>query len=118
LKWETGRAHLLLISRTPGISGGAIGVITLEDVIEEIISEEIVDETDRYEDNQSKKRAKRMTTAAIMRGIVERERNDGAAPEERSPLLPASPHSIGPNQRNGVEIRGISYGSVLSESPA
>jgi hypothetical protein len=40
------------------------------DVIEEIISEEIVDETDRYEDNQSKKRAKRITTAAIMRGSV------------------------------------------------
>ncbi|KAI0056763.1 DUF21-domain-containing protein [Artomyces pyxidatus] len=83
--FQTGRAHLLLISKTPGIAGGAIGVITLEgklpfiveqtrDIIEEIISEEIVDETDRYEDNQSKKRAKRMTTAAVMRGIVERER--------------------------------------------
>jgi metal transporter CNNM len=38
------------------------------DIIEEIISEEIVDETDQYEDNQSKRRAKRMTTAAVMRG--------------------------------------------------
>lgn len=27
---QTGRAHLLLISNTPGIAGGAIGVITLE----------------------------------------------------------------------------------------
>lgn len=27
---QTGRAHLLLISRTPGKPGGAIGVITLE----------------------------------------------------------------------------------------
>ncbi|KAI6113792.1 hypothetical protein EDD16DRAFT_1802980 [Pisolithus croceorrhizus] len=66
--FQTGRAHLLLISRTPGIAGGAIGVITLEDVIEEIISEEIVDETDRYEDNQSKKQARRLTNAAVMRG--------------------------------------------------
>jgi len=80
--FQTGRAHLLLISRTPGQAGGAIGVLTLEDIIEEIISEEIVDETDRYEDNQSKKRAKRMTTTAVMRGIVERERR-----MERSPLL-------------------------------
>jgi metal transporter CNNM len=43
---------------------------TCTDIIEEIISEEIVDETDQYEDNQSKRRAKRMTTAAVMRGCV------------------------------------------------
>ncbi|KAJ2934995.1 hypothetical protein H1R20_g2114, partial [Candolleomyces eurysporus] len=72
--FQTGRAHLLLISETPGKVGGALGVITLEDIIEEIISEEIVDETDRYEDNRSKRKAKRATTATIMRGIVERER--------------------------------------------
>ncbi|KAI5986413.1 hypothetical protein EDD15DRAFT_2174946, partial [Pisolithus albus] len=28
--FQTGRAHLLLVSRTPGVAGGAIGVITLE----------------------------------------------------------------------------------------
>jgi len=27
---QTGRAHLLLLSKTPGGAGGAIGVITLE----------------------------------------------------------------------------------------
>lgn len=27
---RTGRAHLLLISRTPGVAGGAIGIVTLE----------------------------------------------------------------------------------------
>jgi metal transporter CNNM len=30
---QTGRAHLLLVSRTPGIAGGGIGVITLEGVL-------------------------------------------------------------------------------------
>ncbi|KAJ7750777.1 hypothetical protein B0H16DRAFT_1549057 [Mycena metata] len=99
--FQTGRAHLLLISRTPGKAGGAIGVITLEDIIEEILSEEIVDETDRYEDNVSKQHAKRMTTAAVMRGIVERRR--GASAEragrgasvaregERTPLIARTP---------------------------
>ncbi|KIK95990.1 hypothetical protein PAXRUDRAFT_826457 [Paxillus rubicundulus Ve08.2h10] len=86
--FQTGRAHLLLVSRTPGIGGGGIGVITLEDVIEEIISEEIVDETDRYVDNQSKQYAKRLTNAAVMRGIVERERSiTRPSSLERTPLL-------------------------------
>ncbi|KAI9453655.1 hypothetical protein BJY52DRAFT_806824 [Lactarius psammicola] len=115
--FQTGRAHLLLISNTPGISGGAIGVITLEDIIEEIIAEEIVDETDRYEDNQSKRRAKRMTTAAVMRGIVERERRlDAASPNigERSPLLGMSPGVI---EVGDAGAKGLVYGSVRCDSP-
>ncbi|KAG2125826.1 uncharacterized protein EDB93DRAFT_1097586 [Suillus bovinus] len=66
--FQTGRAHLLLISRTPGSPGGAIGVITLEGkTSHEIISEEIVDETDQYEDNQSKRHAERMINTTVMR---------------------------------------------------
>ncbi|KAJ7182250.1 hypothetical protein C8R43DRAFT_1228757 [Mycena crocata] len=91
--FQTGRAHLLLISSTPGKPGGAMGVITLEDIIEEILTEEIVDETDRYEDNVNKQRADRISTAAVMRGIVER-RHVGAstANDERAPLI-GSPSS-------------------------
>ncbi|KAF9806703.1 hypothetical protein IEO21_08578 [Rhodonia placenta] len=68
--FQTGRAHLLLLSKTPGEEGGAIGVVTLEGEHEEIISEEIVDETDRYEDNHSKRHARRAKNAAVMRGCV------------------------------------------------
>ncbi|KAI9510699.1 DUF21-domain-containing protein [Russula earlei] len=112
--FQTGRAHLLLISVTPGLAGGAIGMDTSIDVIEEIISEEIVDETDQYEDNQSKRRAKRMTTAAVMRGIVERERrfeSANANADERSPLLGVVPMT------GHLNTRGAVYGGIVSESP-
>ncbi|KAK6969329.1 hypothetical protein R3P38DRAFT_3146342 [Favolaschia claudopus] len=90
--FQTGRAHLLLVSRTPGKPGGAIGVVTLEDIIEEILAEEIVDETDRYEDNVTKQQAKRITTAAVMRGIVERrQRGTSLASGERTPTISGSP---------------------------
>ncbi|RDB19520.1 Protein MAM3 [Hypsizygus marmoreus] len=112
--FQTGRAHLLLISRTPGRAGGAIGVLTLEDIIEEIISEEIVDETDRYEDNQSKRRAKRMTTAAVMRGIVERERRAESilsqSNETTALIAGGLPQSYGGN--------GNFIANSLSESPS
>jgi len=118
--FQTGRAHLLLISRTPGMAGGALGVITLEDIIEEIISEEIVDETDRYEDNHHKKRAKRVTTAAIMRGIVERERRKDGVSTERTPLLWPEPRSP-PSEYAPTPIgqtTPLKYGgSFLSEPP-
>jgi metal transporter CNNM len=100
------------------------------DIIEEIISEEIVDETDQFEDNRSKRRARRMTTAAVMRGcvflhsymqmlsggcsIVERERrHDAANPTsgERSPLLGVSPGLL---EAGDAATRGNGYGGPRS----
>lgn len=115
--FQTGRAHLLLVSRTPGLAGGGIGVITLEDIIEEIISEEIVDETDRYEDNQSKRRARRMTTATVMRGIVERERSLTRVPSsDRIPLLRDTPFTPS-TPRSDLNSLNPRYGAILSQSP-
>jgi len=121
--FQTGRAHLLLISNNPGLPNGALGVVTLEDIIEEILSEEIVDETDRYEDNHSKQRAKRKTTAAVMRGIVERARRkntvDGSSTNgDRTPLLHGQGRSRSRGQSQerltGGNLQPASYNSIVS----
>lgn len=48
--FQEGKSHMIIVSENPGESHGAIGVLTLEDVIEELIGEEIIDETDVYVD--------------------------------------------------------------------
>src|SRR5438045_1702494 len=53
---------MVLVSESPGECRGAIGVVTLEDVIEELIGEEIVDETDVFVDVS--RHVRRMTPAA------------------------------------------------------
>ncbi|WVF72789.1 hypothetical protein IAT40_007607 [Kwoniella sp. CBS 6097] len=102
--FQTGRAHLLLISETPGQKGGALGIVSLEDLIEEIIGEEIVDETDRYEDNHSKKIVKRSGPAAVMRGIIERRRviNAFSRRPSRSSTFPSAAQTPGPGAGGGA----------------
>ncbi|PFH55283.1 hypothetical protein XA68_10195 [Ophiocordyceps unilateralis] len=48
--FQEGKSHMVLVSEYPGSDRGALGVVTLEDVIEELIGEEIVDESDVYVD--------------------------------------------------------------------
>merc|ERR1711964_720458 len=50
--FQEGKSHMVIVSDSPGDQAGALGVVTLEDVIEELIGEEIVDESDVYVDNQ------------------------------------------------------------------
>ncbi|KAL7414209.1 hypothetical protein BDY24DRAFT_386188 [Mrakia frigida] len=125
--FQTGRAHLLLISDSPGKPEGALGVISLEDLIEEIIGEEIVDETDRYMSNTGKKAARRTSSAEVMKGIIERERkklvrmNSIISVEEAvgSPRKRAGSETAS-LLRNGAGANGENitpYGSLISTSP-
>lgn len=48
--FQEGKSHMVLVSDFPGDDNGAVGVVTLEDVIEELIGEEIIDESDVFID--------------------------------------------------------------------
>jgi metal transporter CNNM len=48
--FQEGKSHMVLVSEFPGENRGALGIVCLEDVIEELIGEEIIDESDVYID--------------------------------------------------------------------
>ncbi|KAF9897157.1 hypothetical protein BX616_006082, partial [Lobosporangium transversale] len=52
--FQEGRSHMAIVTSKPGGFGDPVGVITLEDVIEELLGEEIVDESDVYVDVHNK----------------------------------------------------------------
>ncbi|KAG7512042.1 metal transporter CNNM1 [Solea senegalensis] len=60
-EFKRGKSHLAVVQRVNSEGVGdpfyeMMGIVTLEDVIEEIIKSEIVDETDLYTDNRTKRR--------------------------------------------------------------
>ncbi|KAL0941778.1 duf21 and cbs domain protein [Colletotrichum truncatum] len=65
--FQEGKSHMVLVSEYPGADYGALGVVTLEDVIEELIGEEIIDESDVYIDVH--KAIRRLTPAPKARPL-------------------------------------------------
>ncbi|XP_054975547.1 metal transporter CNNM1 isoform X2 [Sorex araneus] len=60
-EFKKGKSHLAIVQRVNNEGEGdpfyeVMGIVTLEDVIEEIIKSEILDETDLYTDNRKKQR--------------------------------------------------------------
>ena len=81
-EFQMGRSHMAIVFddiQKPEEERRFLGVVTLEDIIEEVIMEEIQDETDVYQDNREKKpilvrdrngRLMRTTSAALNRPAV------------------------------------------------
>lgn len=100
--FQEGKSHMIVISETPGEPTGALGVLTLEDVIEELIGEEIVDESDVYIDiNKNIKREvpgplyKRNLTAYLhnlYQTASNSKRNSHEIPRVEELLLPKQQH--------------------------
>ncbi|KAH8684474.1 hypothetical protein BGZ60DRAFT_466903 [Tricladium varicosporioides] len=69
--FQEGKSHMVLVSEYPGENYGAIGVVTLEDVIEELIGEEIIDESDVFIDvHKAIRRIQPAPKARIQRGHI------------------------------------------------
>lgn len=101
--FQEGKSHMCVVSEEPGSSLGAIGVLTLEDVIEELIGEEIVDESDVFVDiHQKIMRAqpgplsKRHITSYLHHLYTDRNKSDSASRDgSRQPYDCRQDHSTG-----------------------
>ncbi|KJX99762.1 DUF21 and CBS domain-containing protein [Zymoseptoria brevis] len=111
--FQEGKSHMVLVSDFPGQDKGALGVVTLEDVIEELIGEEIIDESDVFVDVH--KAIRRMHPAPKQRwgknGMYQDDAindshsdDDGKEVDENAPLIPKSgPESKRPSLANGQQ---------------
>ncbi|KNZ55899.1 hypothetical protein VP01_254g4 [Puccinia sorghi] len=101
--FQQGRSHMLLVSSQPGEEGGALGVVSLEDVIEEII-----DETDQYVDVAHKIKVVRKPVtnrtstrglAPLIKGVIEKRR-------QGEPRISRSDHGEGDDYMGG-DLLGV-----------
>ncbi|XPS73214.1 cell agglutination protein Mam3 [Ascochyta lentis] len=111
--FQEGKSHMVLVSDFPGDSHGAVGVVTLEDVIEELIGEEIIDESDVFVDVHKAIRrmapaprtrapkgavvvdgSRKPSEAQVIDGETDTEQNGGprkmSMPEQSDSLRPAT----------------------------
>ena len=85
--FQEGKSHMVLVSEDPGKDHGAVGVVTLEDVIEELIGEEIIDESDVYVDvHKAMRRANPAPKSRVPKGEVVTDIDDSLA-VENEPLI-------------------------------
>ncbi|KAK7953712.1 hypothetical protein PG996_014604 [Apiospora saccharicola] len=112
--FQEGKSHMVLISEYPGEDHGTLGVVTLEDVIEELIGEEIIDESDVYVDVH---RAIRRTHPAPKARVQRKDllNKDVGVKDGNLIDLEDENHRPPPNKR--TSFGGKNDAAVLSSSP-
>ncbi|TVY47034.1 Protein MAM3 [Lachnellula occidentalis] len=111
--FQEGKSHMVLVSEYPGENYGAIGVVTLEDVIEELIGEEIIDESDVFIDVH--KAIRRVAPAPKAR----MQKTHVVGSTDASSLHAPEDHLIDLTEGQRPEItKVISKGTSRSNSPA
>lgn len=133
--FQEGKSHMIVVSDTPGEPTGALGVLTLEDVIEELIGEEIVDESDVYIDiNKNIKRKnpgplyKRNLTAYLhnlynsangsKRNSIDHGPRDISLAIPGNPIIKANPLATSPNRVRTGTNTGLNSPMFAPVNPA
>jgi len=103
-QFKEGRSHMAVVRHVEeGEHGGDpfyenVGIITLEDVIEEVINDEIVDETDVYMDNKS---------GVTVRGRASMDYRKMFGPAMASTSASAKDTTVSTNTLSAQELRDI-----------
>ncbi|KAI9776396.1 MAG: hypothetical protein M1839_009592 [Geoglossum umbratile] len=93
--FQEGKSHMVLVSDYPGENYGALGVVTLEDVIEELIGEEIIDESDVFIDvHKAIRRIAPAPKARVSKGTIVADL-DGKVTTESNLVNILEEHQIG-----------------------
>lgn len=85
--FKTGKSHLAIVEQVVEPSEGdpyykPVGLVTLEDVIEEIIKDEIVDETDQYRSNEENTKIKQHNRVDMINTFSKRSKSHRLTPKQ------------------------------------
>ena len=118
--FQEGKSHMVLVSEFPGEDHGALGVVTLEDVIEELIGEEIVDESDIFVDvHKGLKRPAPAPQSRVPEGevVANDEMMDGTDESQETGFEQKLQHSALRRVATADGVKASSSNGELSTSP-